>query len=122
MKSARETAVELAALLTLCQTLQSEKDGVGCHAPSVFASDHETFSERIVEACMYTKMLNYLLPMHSQLVAVGDEMERQSKIRVNASESYARVALDHLLAQYLPGQSRINDCVAALPAFSVPLM
>ncbi|ARD63660.1 TPA: hypothetical protein I8190_003380 [Citrobacter freundii] len=71
---------------------------------------------------MYTKMLNYLLPMHSQLVAVGDEMERQSKIRVNASESYARVALDHLLAQYLPGQSRINDCVAALPAFSVPLM
>lgn len=29
MKSARETAVELAALLTLCQTLQSEKTGWG---------------------------------------------------------------------------------------------
>ena len=103
MKTARETAIELAELLTLCQTLQSEKDGVERHAPNVFACDRDTFSERIVEACMYAKMLEYLLPMHSQLAAVGEEMERQSKIRVNAGESYARVALDHLLAQYLPG-------------------
>lgn len=75
MKTARETAVELAELLTLCLTLQFEKDGVERHVSSVFASDLETFSERIVEACMYTKMLEYLLPMHSQLATVGEKME-----------------------------------------------
>lgn len=43
--------------------------------------------------------------MHSQLETVGEKKERQGKIRVIADESYARIALNYLLAQYLPGQS-----------------
>lgn len=109
MLTAKETASELVSLLTLCQTLLSEKDGVVREAPDVYSRDRDAFSERIVEACMHAKMLEHLLPMYSQLAAVGEEMERQGKIRVNVGQSYARVALDHLQAQYLPGLATEKD-------------
>ncbi|HAV1871855.1 TPA: hypothetical protein JG951_003126 [Enterobacter hormaechei subsp. steigerwaltii] len=109
MLTAKETASELVSLLTLCQTLLSEKDGVVRQAPDVYSRDRDEFSERIVEACMHAKMLEHLLPMYSQLAAVGEEMERQGKIRVNVGQSYARVALGHLLEQYLPGQVPDKD-------------
>lgn len=100
---ARKAAEDIVALLTLCQQLQSEKDGIKRPAPRIYSCDEEEFADRIQAACGHALQLYQLLPMRDRLSAIGAEMERRGEITVMFGESYANRALAHLMAEYLPG-------------------
>lgn len=97
-----EVANEIVALLTLCQQLQSEKDGIERPAPGTYTRDKDQFAERIRAACGYALQLRRLLPVMANLSAVGIEMERRGEISLLPGEDYAQSALECLKAEYLP--------------------
>lgn len=97
-----EVANEMVALLTLCQQLQSEKDGIERPAPGTYTRDEDQFAERIRAACGYALQLRRLLPVMANLSAVGIEMERRGELSVMTGDDYYRKALEYLLAKYLP--------------------
>lgn len=97
-------ADEMVALLTLCQQLQSEKDGRERPVPGVYSREEDDFADRIRAACGYARQLRQLLPMMSGLSVIGSELERRGEIHVITGESYANRALAYLMAQYQPAQ------------------
>ncbi|WP_226092964.1 hypothetical protein LF929_015965 [Dickeya oryzae] len=101
MKTAKEMADEIITLLTLCQTLQSEKDGVERPAPGIYSRERDDFSARINDACVCAKQLQELLLMANQLTSVGTEMERQGQLQVSVGMSYPQAIVEYLHAQYL---------------------
>ncbi|MEI2606537.1 hypothetical protein V8O11_22505 [Erwinia aphidicola] len=101
--AARE-AEEIIELLTLCQQLQSEKDGRERPAPGTYSRDEDEFADRIRSACGHALQLRRLLPVMTTLSAIGTEMERRGEISVLPGEDYAQKALARLTEQYLSGR------------------
>ncbi len=60
-------ASEIVELLTLCQELQSEKDGRERPAPGAYSRDEDAFAERIRSACGHALLLRRLLPVTTTL-------------------------------------------------------
>lgn len=100
MTTPKGIADDQVALLALCQTLQSEKDGVRRPAPEEYNRDDDPFADRIRRATGYARQLQHLLPMAQQLSAIGRELERQGKIQAGVGEDYAQRALAYVVAQY----------------------
>lgn len=96
-----KVANEMVALLTLCQQLQSEKDGIERPAPGTYSRDEDEFADRIRVACGHALQLRQLLPMMTTLGAIGTEMERRGEISLLPGEDYAQKALIRLTEQYL---------------------
>lgn len=94
-------AGEIIKLLTLCQLLQSEKDGRKRPAPGAYSRDEDEFADRIRSACGHALQLRRLLPVTTTLSAIGAEMERRGEISVLPGEDYAQKALVRLTVQYL---------------------
>lgn len=94
-------ADEIVSLMTLCQQLQSEKDGRVRLAPDQYSLDEDEFSERIRAACGHALRLRQLLPMMTALSAIGAEMERRGEISVLPGEDYAEKVLSWLRDQYV---------------------
>ncbi|EKY3919907.1 hypothetical protein RCI35_003822 [Enterobacter hormaechei] len=92
---------EIIELLTLCQQLQSEKDGRERLAPGAYSRDEDEFADRIRSACGHALQLRRLLPMATTLNAIGAEMERRGEISLLPGEDYAQKALARLTVQYL---------------------
>jgi hypothetical protein len=92
---------EIIELLTLCQQLQSEKDGRERLAPGAYSRDEDEFADRIRSACGHALQLRRLLPVTTTLSAIGTEMERRGEISVLPGEDYAQKALARLTVQYL---------------------
>ncbi|HHB9110303.1 TPA: hypothetical protein ACN7S0_004166 [Klebsiella pneumoniae] len=101
--AARE-AEEIIELLTLCQQLQSEKDGRERPAPGTYSRDEDEFADRIRSACGHALQLRRLLPVMTTLSAIGAEMERRGEISVLPGENYEQKALARLTEQYLSGR------------------
>lgn len=101
--SGRGTDAELVALLILCQQLQSDKDGITRPDPRVAgvgaAETYDDFSHRIQQACVTVSQLSRLQQLESDLSTAGMALERQGCLQVGVGESYARAALNYLLAQ-----------------------
>ena len=97
---AAQAVSEIVALLTLCQRLQSEKEGVIRPAPEEYNRDDDPFADRIRQAIGYTRQLQQLLPMAQQLNALGVALEQQGQIRVGVGEDYAQQALAYVMAQF----------------------
>lgn len=95
-------AEEITELLTLCQQLQSEKDGRERPAPGTYSRDEDDFADRIRSACGHALQLRRLLPVTTTLSAIGTGMERRGEISVLPGEDYAQKALVRLSEQY-PG-------------------
>lgn len=89
---------ELIALLTLCQQLQSDKDGLKRPAPrqAGVAADEvlDSFGQRILLSCAYAASLDTLLALQSRLADVGRQLETQGQIRTEVGEDYALAALE----------------------------
>lgn len=101
---AARAAEEIIELLTLCQQLQSEKDGRERPAPGTYSRDEDDFADRIRSACGHALQLRQLLPLATTLSAIGAEMERREEINVLPGEDYARKAMVRLTEQYLSGR------------------
>ena len=99
---AARAAEEIIELLTLCQQLQSEKDGRERPAPGTYSRDEDEFADRIRSACGHALQLRRLLPVMTTLSAIGAGMERRGEISVLPGEDYAQKALECLKAEYLP--------------------
>lgn len=100
--AAARAAGEIIELLTLCQQLQSEKDGRARLVPGEYSRDEDEFADRIRSACGHALRLRRLLPVTTTLSAIGAEMERRGEISVLPGEDYAQKALEYLTAEYLP--------------------
>lgn len=98
---AARAAEESIELLTLCQQLQSEKDGRERPAPGTYSRDEDEFADRIRSACGHALQLRRLLPVATTLSAIGAGMERRGEISVLPGEDYAQKALARLTVQYL---------------------
>lgn len=94
-------ADEIVSLLTLCQQLQSVRDGIERPAPGTYSRDEDVFAERIRAACGYALQLRQLLPMMTILSAIGAEIERRREISLLPGEDYAQKALAWLTEQYM---------------------
>ncbi|HCM9448658.1 TPA: hypothetical protein N5N83_004432 [Enterobacter bugandensis] len=103
LMAARE-AEEIIELLTLCQQLQSEKDGRERPAPGTYSRDEDEFADRIRSACGHALQLRRLLAVMTTLSAIGAGMERRGEISVLPGEDYAQKALARLTEQYLSGR------------------
>lgn len=101
---AARAAEEIIELLTLCQQLQSEKDGWERPAPGTYSRDEDDFADRIRSACGHALQLRQLLPLATTLSAIGAEMERREEINVLPGEDYAQKAMVRLTEQYLSGR------------------
>ncbi len=92
---------EIIELLTLCQQLQSEKDGIERPALGAYTRNEDEFSDRIRVAYGHALQLHQLLAMMTTLSAIGAEMERRGEISLLPGEDYAQRSLDRLAEQYL---------------------
>ncbi|MCE2004268.1 hypothetical protein [Enterobacter asburiae] len=102
--AARE-AEEIIELLTLCQQLQSEKDGRERPVPGTYSRDEDEFAGRIRSACGHARQL---LPVATTLSAIGAGMERRGEISVLPGEDYAQKALARLTEHYLSNGDNIQ--------------
>lgn len=88
---------ELIALLTLCQQLQSDKDGLKRPAPRQTAVMEDevgdTFAQRILNSCAYAVSIDPLLDMQTRLADVGRQLEEQGQLQAGVGENYAQAAL-----------------------------
>lgn len=97
--TSKSISEQIIALMTLCQQLQSDKDGVRRLPPDKAAVGvpeevFDSFARQIQHACMYASMTDRLLAMQSRLAEVGRRLEKQSRIEVHAEENYAEAALN----------------------------
>ncbi|WP_323025760.1 hypothetical protein [Castellaniella sp.] len=90
------------ALLEQCQRLQSEKDGVDRPAPGVIDKTKtlDQFAQDVSEAITYMTALYRLMPMGLRLGALGRELERQGKIKLDYGDDYAQAALEYVLSEH----------------------
>jgi hypothetical protein len=89
-------------LLTLCQHLQCEKDGVDRPEPGVIDKTKtlDDFARDIHRSITYMASLYKLLPMSSELAALGRALELQGEIKLDYGEDYSRAALGYILAEH----------------------
>lgn len=100
-QKAAQAAGEIVALLTLCQQLQTEKDGIERPSPGTYSRDEDKFADRIRVACGHALQLRQLIPMMITLSAIGTEMEHRGEISLLPGEDYAQKALIRFAEQYL---------------------
>ena len=85
-------------LLWLCQSLQSEKDGVD--RPSHFQIDKsktlDSFAQDVSRAVTNMSALYKMMPQTERLSAVGRELERKGIIELSGGDSYSEAALAYL--------------------------
>ncbi|MDK2996505.1 hypothetical protein QMS93_18530 [Enterobacter hormaechei] len=105
---AARAAEEIIELLTLCQQLQSEKDGRERPTPGTYSRDEDAFADRIRTACGHAQQLRRLLPMMTTLSAIGAGMERRGEISLLPGEDYAQKALARLTEHYLSNGDAIQ--------------
>ncbi|EEQ1363431.1 hypothetical protein HC695_003631 [Salmonella enterica] len=105
---AARAAEEIIELLTLCQQLQSEKDGRERPTPGTYSRDEDAFADRIRTACGHAQQLRRLLPMMTTLSAIGAGMERRGEISLLPGEDYAQKALARLTEHYLSSGDAIQ--------------
>lgn len=90
-------------LLTLCQQLQSEQDGIRRPEPghAGVAADEtlDDFAQQIQTACVYASMTDRLLAMQARLADLGRQLESRRLVEVPAGCDYADAALGWLSAQ-----------------------
>lgn len=89
-------------LLKLCQTLQSEKDGVD--RPEPFKIDKsktlDQFAQDIGTAVTNMTALYKLIPMMLTLAETGKKLHEDGEIDVALGEDYSTAALAYLIANY----------------------
>lgn len=85
-------------LLKLCQTLQSEKDGI--ERPGFGAIDPskslDGFARDVQASIVNMSTLYKLYPLHETLADIGRRLAGSGKISVAPGDSYADAALDYL--------------------------
>lgn len=95
-------------LLTLCQELQSEKDGIDRPQPGQIDKTKtlDAFAMDILTAREYMASLHKLIPLMLQLAELGRELERQGKLQLVAGDDISAEALRYLRSEYglLPSQ------------------
>ena len=88
------------ALLTLCQQLQFDKDGIRRPSPDKAAvgvdEAFESFARQIQKAFMYASMTGRLLAMQGRLAEIGMRLEQQGRVEIHAGEGYAEATLNWL--------------------------
>lgn len=96
-------SAQILALLSLCQQLQSEKDGIRRPEPGKpgVAADEtlDDFAQQIQTACVYASMTDRLLAMKDRLTDFGRQLESRELVEVPVGRDYADAALDWLSAQ-----------------------
>ncbi|ODP34983.1 hypothetical protein [Pandoraea sp. ISTKB] len=89
-------------LLALCQSLQSEKDGVDRPAP--FAIDKsktlDQFAKDINAACTNMAALRKLIPQMLRLAELGRKLESDGKLDVECGDDYSSAALNFVLREH----------------------
>ncbi|MBV8042569.1 MAG: hypothetical protein JO226_08005 [Pluralibacter sp.] len=93
----RTPGEEMIELLTLCQQLQSEKDGLKRpvpRRPGVAADEvMDGFAQRILQSCAFAASLDPLLDLQSRLADVGRRLEEQGQLQTDVGDNYALAAL-----------------------------
>lgn len=83
-------------LLTLCQRLQSEKDGIA--RPNPFEIDKtktlDQFAQDVNHAITNMTALRQLMPMAAQLADLGRKLEASGQISVDYGDDYSQKALE----------------------------
>jgi hypothetical protein len=83
-------------LLTLCQRLQSEKDGIA--RPNSFEIDKtktlDQFAQDVNHAITNMNALRHLLPMAIKLADLGRKLEASGQISVDYGDDYGQKALE----------------------------
>ncbi|WP_425952965.1 hypothetical protein [Ralstonia pseudosolanacearum] len=86
-------------LLSLCQTLQSDKDGVD--RPDPFLIDKtktlDQFAMDIGTAITNMSALHKLIPQSQKLAQLGRKLEADGKVKVDYGGDYAEAALAYLM-------------------------
>lgn len=89
-------------LLTLCQQLQSEKDGV--NRPDPFVIDKtktlDQFAKDIGTAITNMTALHKLFPMMVQLGDLSRKLEQEGKISLMVGDDYSMAALKFVRAEH----------------------
>lgn len=102
MQSIETQAQRGIELLTLCQRLQSEKDGVDRPDPFVIDKTKilDEFARDIGQAATNMAAIQILVPMMLQLAELGRQLEANGRITVGYGEDYAQIALDFFTAEF----------------------
>ncbi|MGC8213089.1 hypothetical protein [Ralstonia pseudosolanacearum] len=89
-------------LLTLCQELQSEKDGVDRPEPLLIdkAKTNDQFAQDISTAITNMSALNKLIPQMVHLGKLGQKLAAEGKIEVDYGDDYSGAALRFFLAEH----------------------
>lgn len=89
-------------LLTLCQQLQSEKDGVDRPAPFEInkTKTRDQFAHDIGQAITNMTALRQLVPMVERLADIGRQLEKSGRIAVDSGEDYSQKTLDFFAAEF----------------------
>lgn len=88
---------EMIELLTMCQQMQSDKDGLKRPTPrhpelkGVEVMD--AFAQRILLSCAYAASLDPLLALQSRMADIGRRLEEQGQLQTYAGDNYALAAL-----------------------------
>lgn len=88
-------------LLTLCQELQSEKDGIVRTEPfKIGPNKTDDFARDIETACVNMAALRKLVPMSETLAKIGRKLHQAGTIHVEAGDSYAEKTLEYFAAKF----------------------
>lgn len=89
-------------LLTLCQTLQSEKDGVDRPAPFQIDKSKtlDQFAKDIHAASTNVVALHKLIPQMLRLAELGRKLEKDGKLKLDYGDDYSTAALNFVAAEH----------------------
>ncbi|WP_319739013.1 hypothetical protein [Cronobacter sakazakii] len=99
-------------LLKLCQQLQTQKDGIRRPEPGTFdpAAKMDTFARNITNSCLWLTHIEAMLPVLGQLTELGKELEKEGKIKPEAGDNYASLAVAWLLStRQKPNSDLVNQ-------------
>ncbi|EOW6430003.1 hypothetical protein ACOZVK_003779 [Cronobacter sakazakii] len=99
-------------LLKLCQQLQTQKDGIRRPEPGTFdpAAKMDTFARNIANSCLWLTHIEAMLPVLGQLTELGKELEKEGKIKPEAGDNYASLAVSWLLStRQKPNSDLVNQ-------------
>jgi hypothetical protein len=89
-------------LLALCQTLQSEKDGIDRPAPFTIDKSKtlDQFAKDIIAASTNMAALHKLIPQMLRLAELGRKLEAEGNLTLDSGDDYSIAALDFVMAQH----------------------
>lgn len=85
-------------LLTLCQTLQTEKDGVNRPAPFEIDKnkDLDQFSLDILAAIRNLSTVRTAIPQRDRLIELAKKLDREGKISLEIGDDLADATINYL--------------------------